>query len=222
MKQLPLLLFLLIGMNTYSQFNLNPYEKATLKLRNGKVIEGEAKITYEKEVKFRKDNIKEKYDYRTLESFKLIKDGKTASYIYKIIVGKKPRLMKVVREYPGRINLFVIEYRQNSSSGTFSTPQSSQINTPAGDVVVTNPGSPVNSGVSLGVVNEYYANKGSGLEVTKIGDDHPVFGKRQFKKAINEFFKDCPEIINKVKKNEFRRRDMVSIVDFYNENCASK
>ena len=103
MKQLPLLLFLLIGMNTYSQFNLNPYEKATLKLRNGKVIEGEAKITYEKEVKFRKDNIKEKYDYRTLESFKLIKDGKTASYIYKIIVGKKPRLMKVVREYPGRI-----------------------------------------------------------------------------------------------------------------------
>ena len=222
MKQLPLLLFLLIGMNTYSQFNLNPYEKATLKLRNGKVIEGEAKITYEKEVKFRKDNIKEKYDYRTLESFKLIKDGKTASYIYKIIVGKKPRLMKVVREYPGRINLFVIEYRQNSSSGTFSTPQSSQINTPAGDVVVTNPGSPVNSGVSLGVVNEYYANKGSGLEVTKIGDDHPVFGKRQFKKAINEFFKECPEIINKVKKNEFRRRDMVSIVDFYNENCASK
>ncbi|WP_142786368.1 hypothetical protein [Changchengzhania lutea] len=95
--------------------------------------------------------------------------------------------------------------------------------TPAGKTnVVTNTGSIMNSGVALGVVNEYYVNKGSGHEVIKIGNDHPVFGKRHFKKNVNEFFKDCPEIIRKVKENEFRRREMVSIVDFYNENCASK
>ncbi len=223
MKQFILLIILLIGTNSYAQFGFNSYEKATLKLRNGKEIDGEAKITNDQEVKFKKGNEKEIYDYRNLESFKLIRNGEMVSYTYKIITGKKPRLLKIVREYPGRINLFVFEYNHNNNSGAFNTVQTSQKMTPAGEInIVNNSGSAMNSGVSLGVVNEYYVNKGSGHEVIKIGNDHPVFGKRHFKKTINEFFKDCPEIIRKVNENEFRRAEMVSIVDFYNENCASK
>lgn len=220
MKQITFLFFILIGINSYAQLIFNSYERATLKLRNGKEITGEAKITNDEKIKFKKGKEKEIYDYRSLDRCKINSNGDQVSYIYKIIAGKEPRLLKIVREYPGGLNLFVIEYKTNSTS--FNHPQTSTITTLDGKTAEISTSVPsLNIKGPINQINEYYVNKGSGHEVIKIGSDHPIFGKSHFKKTVNEFFKDCPEIIRKVNENEFRRSEMDSIVDFYNENCAS-
>ncbi|WP_037315594.1 hypothetical protein [Salegentibacter sp. Hel_I_6] len=213
MKKLILSLVLLLGFNSYAQLNFSSYEKATLKLRNGDILIGEARITDDEKVNFRKSkgNKKQKHNYRTLESFRIYGEKDTLRFTYKIIAGKEPRLMRVLREYPGRINLYAIEYFNN----TFR---------PGG--TPTNPAVPLGEGVSLSTgvavnASEYYLNKGNGFEVVKIGNDHPVFGKRRFKNALIEFFEDCPKLIEKVEENEFSRREMEAIVDFYITNCHS-
>ncbi len=220
MKQFFPLLFILIGFNSNAQFKFNSYEEATLKLRNGAVINGKAKITIDNKVKLKKGNEKLIYDYRSLDRFNIEINGEKVSYVYKIVAGKEPKLLKIIREYPGRVNLYVIENEPNSAS--YNHPQTATIKTSDGNTAVINTSVPsVNTKVLINQINEYYANKGDGHEVTKIGNDHPIFGKKKFKESANEFFKDCPEIIRRINKNEFRRSEMDSIVDFYNENCAS-
>ena len=188
MKQVIFLFFMLIGINSYAQFGFNSYERATLKLRNGKEITGEAKITNGEKVKFKNGKEKAVYDYRSLDRFEINSNGQQVSYIYKIIAGKEPRLLKIVREYPGRINLFVIEYKPNSTS--FNHSQTSTITTPDGETAVVNTSIPLmNTKGPINKINEYYVNKGSGHEVIKIGNDHPIFGKSHFKKMVHEFLK---------------------------------
>ena len=211
MKKITFLLILFLGFNSYAQFNFNSYDNASLKLRNGEILVGKAKVTDDEKVKFKKGSKKEKYNYRTLESFDIYGEEDTLRFTYKIIAGKEPRLMKVVKEYPGRINLYVINHANN----TFRPG-----GTPTNPAMPIGGGLSVSSGVSVNT-SEYYLNKGTGFEVVEIGNDHPVFGKRRFKKALIEFFQDCPKLIKKVEDNDFRRNEMEALVDFYIKNCQS-
>lgn len=42
---------------------------------------------------------------------------------------------------------------------------------------------------------------------------------KSFKKSIQQYFNDCPELNVKIEKKIFRRKDLVKIVEFYNSNC---
>ena len=197
-------LLLLTGLSSTAQFNIQSYQDATLKLRNGEVLEGEAKITYDELVKFRKGKKKETYNYRNLESFTIGDDRERLSYIYKIIAGKEPRLMRIIKEYDGVINLYAIEYHHSSPPGNM-------------------PSSPSGVGVTTSVsldVSEYYASKNNGHEVVKLGNNHPVFGKGRFKKNVAEFFEDCPDLIEQVENNELKRMDMIELIEFYKNECG--
>lgn len=205
MKYFLTLLLLFIGFNSYAQFGFNSYNHASLKLRNGDVLEGEAKITTEETVKFRDGKDKTTFDYKNLERVTIDDNGKE-SYVYKIIAGKGPRLMKVILEDEGKINLYAIEFKNSNNN----VPINNGGLSPMG----------VSSGVSLDVT-EYYVNVlDSGHEVIKLGNNHPVFGKRHFKKTVNEFFKDCPELITRVESGDLKRHSMIQIIEFYNENCG--
>ena len=202
MKYFITMLLLLIGFNSYSQFGFNSYKDATLILRNGDIVEGEAKIINDGTVKFRDGDDKKTFDYKNLKRCTINEYGDIESYVYKIISGKEPRLMKVILEDDGEINLYAIEFKNsNNNTGGLS---------PMG----------VSSGVSVDVT-EYYVNvRDNDYEVIKIGNNHPVFGKRHFKKTVNDFFKDCPELITQVENGEFKRNDMIQIIQFYNKNCG--
>jgi hypothetical protein len=39
------------------------------------------------------------------------------------------------------------------------------------------------------------------------------------KKALIEFFNDCPELASKIRNGEFKEKNMKEIVSFYNKNC---
>lgn len=43
-----------------------------------------------------------------------------------------------------------------------------------------------------------------------------------FKKAMLEYFADCGSIIEKIEERAFKRKDLVEIVDYYNQFCDSK
>lgn len=40
-----------------------------------------------------------------------------------------------------------------------------------------------------------------------------------FKKDMAKYFNDCPELVTKIEKKDFRRDDLTEIVDFYNTSC---
>lgn len=204
MKYFIFLLLLFIGFNSFGQFGFNSYNNASVTLRNGEVLEGEAKITNEDTVKFRDGKDKTTFDYKNLERVTIDADS-IETYVYKIIGGKGPRLMKVILEDEGKINLYAIEFKNANNSMPLNGGLS-----PGGST----------SSISFNVT-EYYVNvKDNEHEVIKMGNNHPVFGKRHYKKTVNDFFKDCPELISQVEEGEMKRNRMIEIIKFYNENCG--
>ncbi|MCB0476047.1 MAG: hypothetical protein KDC69_10240 [Flavobacteriaceae bacterium] len=45
-----------------------------------------------------------------------------------------------------------------------------------------------------------------------------VISKHNFRKTALEYFKDCPQIIEKIEK-DFNRKKIMELVEFYNKNC---
>ena len=211
MKHFILLVALLLCGTTYAQFDLSGYSPAKAIFRNGDTIMGIGKITFERDVKFKHGKNKETLSYRTLDRITLFKEDEEATYTYKILAGKEPRLLQVVREYPGSINLYAIE--NEIELGGANNPAASM---PVGAISVS---------VGLShtmLVTEYYANKGTGIEVFKLGDDHPVFGKKKYMKAVKRFFKDCPEVLKSIEEKGFRRTHTPDMIDLYHLNCGEK
>ncbi len=65
--------------------------------------------------------------------------------------------------------------------------------------------------------NNYYVSKSNTEEVFNLGDGTPF--TKNFKKAASNYFKDCPTLFHLIKNNEYKIKDIVKIVEFYNENC---
>jgi hypothetical protein len=199
MKKITLII-LLISTTLNAQIG-NSFETATLNLRNEEIIKGEAKILGDGTIKFRKNNKSEKiiYTYRKVKKLVVYEDGINESYKYKIIRGKRPKLMKVIKEYPNKINLYGIKYSVAVGHGIGIGP------------------------ISLGLTDNfyhYYVNKGNGDTVIKLGSSQQVYGSRHFKKTALKFFKDCPSLIKKIKDKEFnRRKHTEEIIDYYKNEC---
>lgn len=59
----------------------------------------------------------------------------------------------------------------------------------------------------------------------KLGQYFIAYGyipKVGFKKVVQSYFNDCPQLQEKVEKGEFKKDDFEKIVEFYNQNCAKK
>ena len=201
MKKIILLITLFSTLLSFAQ---NPYESATLIFRNGNILEGEAKILLNnRTIKFRNSkNKKTEYDYKQIKELKILKDKETAIYKYKIIAGLPPKLLKVIKETEGKVNLYAIdfyivsEFNKNDFTKNYSKGYEEHF-------------------------KDYYVSKGNENIVIKLGTDRNFVGSNYFKKTALKYFKDCPALIKKIKEKEFKRRnDIKKIVAFYNENCA--
>lgn len=54
---------------------------------------------------------------------------------------------------------------------------------------------------------------------THLGSNQ-LFSKN-FKKAASEYFSDCPNLVQKIKDKEYKKKDIKEIVVFYNNQCDS-
>ncbi|WP_296317296.1 hypothetical protein [Winogradskyella sp. UBA3174] len=141
--------------------NAKGYEPVTLTFRDGEVVEGEVKILDQRNIKFKENKKKKKteYNYIKVKEIKIKRGGETFIYKYKIIVGKRPLLLMVIKEYEGIINLYAAEY--SKTYGDDLAPIS---------LLLTDD------------FREYYVNKDSGDTVTKLGKSEQIFGSQHLKK----------------------------------------
>ncbi|MEO1033126.1 MAG: hypothetical protein AAFX55_17110 [Bacteroidota bacterium] len=43
---------------------------------------------------------------------------------------------------------------------------------------------------------------------------------KAFKQRASEFFSDCSSLVSKIENKEFKKKDLIAIVEYYNSNCA--
>jgi len=174
-------------------------QKAILFFKDGTELKGRAKISPTGKIKFRKSKEAEKqfFSSKELKSIIIREFDKDIEYKYKVIEGKKTILLLEVLE-EGKVTL----YRTLRS----------------GYVV----GAPGPNGMPMGghsySISNYYLSKDDKNLVVHLGARGTIFNKN-FKKAASDYFKDCIMLVSKIQSKEFKKRDIVEIVEFYNENC---
>lgn len=211
MKVPIVLLFLFVSLSVHAQ-----KDKAILFFRNGEKLEGLARMREDGTVKFRKDKENEAciYTHNEIFGLQISQTGSflsydevgTNTYYYKIIrTGNSvefPKLLKL--EVEGKMSLYIVSHT--------ATPMvSSGLNGFGG-------------GMNMGVgprskVVRYYISRDTSDFVNYFISDSPGIGK-SFKKAALKVFHDCPVIVEKIKKREYKREDIESMVREYNQKCA--
>ena len=66
-------------------------------------------------------------------------------------------------------------------------------------------------------ISSYYVRKENETEVTHLGSTSWI--SKNFKKAASNYFKDCPNLVEKLQNKEYKKKDIREIIDFYNEYC---
>ncbi len=175
---------------------------ATLYLKDRKTIKGLAKISNEK-VKFRtsKKSKKEWYDYKTLKGLKIKDFGVNVyhEFYYKNIDSSATIKLLELRK-KGKISIYTLP------SGDYGT---SNVSVMFGLVGVG-----VNTLVTSNSINNIFLCENNSNTVVYFSNK-----KKLFKKETSEYFKDCPTLTNKINNNEFKRKQLIKIIDFYNHKC---
>jgi len=178
-------------------------EKATLYFKDGTIQTGLAKITDFNEIKFRlnKDSKKVKYNSKTISKMVLNDGNIDIEYVYRTIPDRKnPVLLEPLEK--GIITIY--KENKNNVGGTIST--------------------------------FFYISKGNGNMAFKLGYVNYIFHSRiinpnkrfdyntKSRKILNKAlssFKDCPDLINKIKNPKFKKKGILKIVKYYNTNCGN-
>lgn len=219
------LLLLLLFLTAYSISNaqsiipfVNKYKNATIYFRDGTVKEGLGKITLlDDKIKFKanKKADKEIYDYRELDkiTFKEKKEDKTYQYkIFKKKNVKKPQYPLLEIEVIGNFSLFSKEVTYTASTPGFGGHSFSV----GGNSFST----PATGGFNYSnTYKVYYITKKNSDEVYFIFDKKILGGK--FIKSARKYFEDCPLLVEKINSKEFKRNDIIEIIEFYNKNCGN-
>lgn len=180
--------------------------EAKLVFKDGTVLKGLGKLKGTASVKFRKNKKAKakKYHFRDLESVQLYIEEFVKTYVY-LPVKKKNKYRVLEEVVVGDISLYKIV-----SQGTH-VPMGVGFSGAAGGMGM---GMSMGSGFSI---KSYYLRKKGEKEVTHITSTD-LFSKN-FKKAATAYFKDCPDLVEKIKTKEYRKREIRAIVEFYNSKC---
>jgi len=187
------LLFTLALLITLSSFGQN--QKAKLFFKNGVVLEGYAKIKKDgRKIQFRttKKSKIATYNSKEVDSIIIRNNDKDILFQYKIIKNqKKPTLLEPIKK--GKVTL----YRNMTQQYSFGIPIGGY-------------------GVGEKEISSYYVSKNN-EQLTDLGHSQSL---KSFSKAASIFFHDCPTLVVLITKKRVKRKDIVDIVEYYNENCG--
>lgn len=203
--------------------------KAVLILKDSTLINGIGEvggISSILSVKFKNDTLK----YRTYKSKEIIginilDNGKYRKFRYKYIDGKRfPEILEIVSI--NHLSLYLRIYEEKISARNFPT-RNGVINKPNSIIDINTPSTfnnePINSYYhSIDFERySYYVGRDTSDQVKHLYTKGLPFAK-SFKKSIGKYFKDYPEIIEKVENNEFSKNEIWKILDFYNNHYTEK
>ena len=175
--------------------------KMVLRYQDDKTISGYGKLINEKKIRF-KTSKKAKAkkmgyeDLKTLESIKYYSGDEIEIYEFVKLKDKKIKLLELMVK--GRVTLYK---RVRITSGGYM---------PMG-----------NGGVHIwmgaNVMKNYYVKRQDEKVATHLGSNQ-LFTK-SFKKAMSAYVKDCPSLVKKIQNRTYKKKNLIEIVEYYNENC---
>ena len=185
-------------------FNLSIAQKNKMVLvyKDGTSQNGYGKLTSEKKIKFRKTRKEKaiKMAYEDLKNVKEIKFYGDEIEIYEFVTIKEGKVKLLERTAKGKVNL----YRRLRITGSTFMPMGGM---QAGGGMWT----------GGGTIKNYYVKRATEKVATHLGSNQ-LFTK-SFVNAMSEYVKDCPELVSKITSKELRKRDLIEIIEFYNESC---
>lgn len=230
LKHLVLIAFLFFACKANAQYG---WTEAEVYLKEGKLIKGLASIPMEnadystfgkskenlkfktvkkaKSQKFKAEQIDSiiftiKYDEKVDK--KKVEKTRQAKYIPVFLDKKKKKQGFAELIVNGKIKLVgrTVSY---SSSQMVHGPQSIGTN---GDMIYLPPVYQQYSGLhnTLLLVRDGY----NAIKINQVS----LF--KAFRKRASEFFGDCPTLVSKIESKEFKKEDLIAIVEYYNSNCA--
>ena len=196
-------LFILLFIVTYSISGQSFFESGKVFYRDGTTEKGYLKMKYST-IKFKKKNTARKsitLTYKEVKKITINQEGKNIEYIYKIIKGKKKGKFKLLESVIyGKASLYKLTHETSLGNSGIG---------------------PVSIGLSYNGANFYIGKEASSF-VEFIGENSIALGRKSIKKGLLKYFNDCEPFIEKIKNKEFKNKDIVQAVAFYNKNCASK
>lgn len=78
----------------------------------------------------------------------------------------------------------------------------------------------VEMSMNRGQVVSYFVSTDTTDFVTFFISSGPYFGKKSFKKSALKIFGDCPDMVAKINKREYKWADIEFMVREYNRKCA--
>ncbi|MFY0629283.1 MAG: hypothetical protein JXR05_02810 [Flavobacteriaceae bacterium] len=197
MKKIIILLCLLFSLNSFSQ-----YVNAELHFLNGTVKTGLAEINiFNDKIKF-KEHKKAKrisYNHKDISRLLLKRDTLVSEFRYKKAKGRRaPRLLELISEHEN-VSLYaeIVETRLYGGLITLLLK------------------------VPNKVTFTYYIVKNKGKDAIYFGDTD-LTGHRRFKEITRKHLTDCPDLIEKIKKREYKVKHAPEVVKYYNEKCYNK
>ncbi len=179
----------------------------TLTFKDGKVLSGNGKINSKNEIVFKTDTDDSKtiYNYKTVDKVVISYKSGKKEYQYKIIAdsdfgSNTVSLLEPIEK--GNVNLFgVTSYHAGApmmAVGGFG-----------------------NNSMMMGFGSNpktiYYISR-KGEDVVFRLKNSNTYSKR-FRIVADEYFSDCPKLINKIKSKEFHRFGIETVVSYYNHYC---
>lgn len=189
--------FDIVGQNT----------EAILIFKDGTKVIGLGKLKRGDIIKFRKNKNEKavKYHFKELEKVTIMEDSRKVIYVYLKVKGSNNYAV-LEESIIGKLSLYKVVTHGNH------VPMGVGFGGAGG----------MGMGMGMGAsftIESFYLKRKDEENVTHLGSTS-LFSKN-FKKAAIEYFIDCEELVVKIEDNEYKKKDIEEIVNFYNRKCVN-
>ncbi|EMY80995.1 hypothetical protein ES731_00195 [Psychroflexus gondwanensis] len=170
-----------------------PYKPARIKLNGGETIDVTGKADDGYFVYKTPNSNSQKVHASDIDYLEMKNNRNEISKFKYLKVASKNKYLLMEEEIEGPVSLYIItsEFYGDPFAAGMSRLQSTIVN--------------------------HYVRKEQNGKVVFLSSNH--FANDNLAKIGPSFFKDCPELVNKIKTEEFTKKQIEEIVNYYNQNC---
>ena len=203
LKTYRLIFILSICLSFNNQIIYSQYTKVKIVFKDGTILKGLSKKKGSHQIKFKKERSSKakKYQLKEVEEYFEYYNGEEVKYKYLYIKESKKYLLmqEVIKD---KVSLYIIGATGQHVGMGFGGNSNG-----FGGV----------GGASSFSIESYYLKR-NGEDYVHYITSTGGFSKN-FVKSASEFFNDCLILVEKIKKKEYKKRDIREVVKFYNTNC---
>src|SRR5690606_37318227 len=168
-------------------------------------------------VKFKNDTLRYKtYRSKDIIGIDILENNYYRQFRYKYVDGAKfPEIMEIISI--DSLSLYVRIFEGSVLSNSFISESI--------PILTIGKSDGKNIGPNRNVYMEknfpkfsYYVGYGESDHVQQLYTKGLPFS-RGFKESMKRYFKDCPALIDKVENDAFSNKELLRVIDFYNQNC---